>query len=134
MNSHGPILLFDGICKLCNRLVIFVIRRDKDAKIKFTPLQSASGMSLLKKTGLSVHDINSIVFIEGENLFLKSSAVLHIFKALGGGWRLFYGFIIIPKFIRDFLYNIVARHRYRIFGKRETCMIPSPDIEKRFLV
>jgi len=134
MNSHGPILLFDGICKLCNRLVIFVIRRDKDAKIKFTPLQSASGMSLLKKTGLSVHDINSIVFIEGENLFLKSSAVLHIFKALGCGWRLFYGFIIIPKFIRDFLYNIVARHRYRIFGKRETCMIPSPDIEKRFLV
>lgn len=134
MIPPGPVLLFDGVCKLCNRLVIFIIRRDKDAKIKFAPLQSPSGVSLLKKTGLSYHDIDSMVFIEGENFFLKSSAILHLFKVLGGGWRLFYGFIIIPEFIRDFFYNIVARHRYRIFGKRETCMIPAPDAEDRFSV
>jgi predicted DCC family thiol-disulfide oxidoreductase YuxK len=110
MTEHGPILLFDGVCKLCNRLVIFIIKRDRNAKIRFAPLQSPSGIAILKKTGLSVYEINSIVFIEGESFFLMSSAVLHIFKTLGGGWRLFYGFIIIPKFIRDYFYNIIARH------------------------
>lgn len=133
MAENGSILLFDGVCKLCNRLVIFIINRDRHAKIRFAPLQSPSGIVILKKTGLSVYEINSIVFIEGESFFLKSSAVLHIFKTLGGGWRLFYGFIIIPKFIRDYFYNIIARHRYRIFGKRETCMVPVSDIEQRFL-
>ncbi len=134
MNSKGPILLYDGVCILCNRLIIFIIKRDKQAKIRFTPLQSASGVSILAKAGLSIHDINSIVLVEDDKVFLKSSAILHIFKVLGGGWRLFSGLAIIPEFIRDFVYKVIAFHRYRIFGRREECMFPEADIKARFLV
>ena len=132
MITSGTILLFDGVCNLCNGLVRFIIRRDPGAKIKFTPLQSPVGRSLLKKFDLSADDIDSVVYVAGEKYYLKSSAVLHVLKELGGGWRLFYGFIIIPKFIRDFFYNLIARSRYRIFGKTKTCMVPMPDIEERF--
>jgi predicted DCC family thiol-disulfide oxidoreductase YuxK len=133
MASQNPILLFDGVCNLCNRLVIFIIHWDKKAIIRFSALQSPGGLLLLKERGLSAESINSIVFIEGNRYFLKSSAVLHLLKALGGGWRIMYGFIIIPKFIRDFLYDLIAKYRYRIFGISEKCMIPATEIEDRFL-
>ena len=133
MNDSGPILLFDGVCNLCNRLVIFIIRRDKDAKIKFAALQSETGRYFLKKCNLSAESIDSIVYIEGTGCFLKSTAVLHLLKNIGGTWSLFHGFIVIPKFIRDFFYDLVAKNRYRIFGRSEKCMIPSAEIIARFL-
>jgi predicted DCC family thiol-disulfide oxidoreductase YuxK len=133
MTEQYPILLFDGVCNLCNRLVIFIIRRDNKARIKFSALQSPGGLSLLQERGLSAEGINSIVFIEGDRYFLKSSAVLHLLKALGGGWSIMYGLIIIPYFIRDFFYNLIAKYRYRIFGISDNCMIPGPEIEDRFL-
>jgi len=133
MTKQGPILLFDGVCNLCNKLVIFIIRMDHKAKIRFSPLQSPEASSLLLPRGISAASINSIVFIEGNSYFLKSSAVLHLFKVIGGGWSLVYGFIIIPEFIRDFFYDIVAKYRYRIFGISEKCMIPSDEIKQRFL-
>lgn len=133
MTEQGPILLFDGVCNLCNRLVIFIIHRDKKAIIKFSALQSPGGLLLLKERGLSAESINSIVFIERNKYFLKSSAVLHLYKALGGGWSIMYGLMIIPRFIRDFFYDLIASNRYRIFGISEKCMIPAAEIEDRFL-
>jgi predicted DCC family thiol-disulfide oxidoreductase YuxK len=133
MTEQAPILLFDGVCNLCNTLVIFIIRRDKKAKILFSPIQSPAGLSLLQSKGYSSERINSIVFIEKTGFFLKSSAVLHIFKVIGGGWSILYGLIIIPKFILDFFYDLIAKNRYRIFGKSEKCMVPSAEIKERFL-
>jgi predicted DCC family thiol-disulfide oxidoreductase YuxK len=114
-------------------LVIFIIRQDKTAKIRFSPLQSPEGLSLLHIRGLSAESINSIVFIEGTSYFMKSSAVLHLFKILGGGWSIIYGLIIIPKFIRDFFYDLIAKYRYRLFGISEKCMMPGAEINARFL-
>jgi predicted DCC family thiol-disulfide oxidoreductase YuxK len=133
MTEQSHILLFDGVCNLCNKLVIFIIRRDKKAIIKFTELQSHHGRSLLEERGLTAEGINSIVFIERDKYFLKSSAVLHLSKALGGGWSIIFGLIIIPKFIRDFFYDLIAKYRYRIFGISEKCLIPGAEIKDRFL-
>lgn len=132
MQELCPILLFDGVCNLCNRLVIFIIKRDKRAEIKFAPLQSPAGEAWLKKCNLAINDTDSIVYIEGNNCFTRSLAVLHLFKTIGGRWSLIYGIIIIPKFIRDYFYDLIAKRRYRIFGKSERCMVPSQDISDRF--
>jgi len=134
MNTTGPILLFDGICNLCNGLVRFIIKRDHNARMLFTPLQSQAGQSLMKKFKPDTDEIDTVIYISGEKYFLKSAAILHILKDLGRAWRLFYGLIIIPKFIRDFLYDLIARSRYRIFGKTDTCMIPPDNIKERFLL
>lgn len=133
MNTSGNILLFDGVCNLCNGLVRFIIKRDPNAKIKFAPLQATEGQSLLKKFDLTTDNIDSVVYIAGDKHFLRSSAVLHLLKELGGGWKLFYVCIAVPHFIRDFFYNLIAKSRYKIFGKTEICMVPASDIAARFL-
>jgi len=132
-NNQTHILLFDGVCNLCIGLVNFTIKRDSKEKFKFAALQSESGQSLLKTFGLSATDYDTFVLISGEKYYLKSSAGLHVLKELGGVWKLFYAFIIIPVPLRDFIYNVVARRRYRIFGKRATCIVPTPDVKRRFL-
>lgn len=134
MITSQYILLFDGVCNLCNRLVIFIIKRDHGRKLKFVPLQSPMGQSLIKTHGLVADDIDSVVFISGANHFLKSSAVLNVLKEIGGGWKMFYWLIISPTFIRDYFYDVIARNRYRIFGKRNTCMVPTPDLASRFIL
>jgi predicted DCC family thiol-disulfide oxidoreductase YuxK len=103
------------------------------AKIKFAPLQSPLGKYYCKKHELSVNDVNSVVYIEGEKHFLKSSAILHLFKVLNGGWKLLYCLIIIPGFIRDFFYDLVAHNRYRIFGRVDSCETPSSYDKEHFL-
>jgi predicted DCC family thiol-disulfide oxidoreductase YuxK len=100
----------------------------------FSALSSDMGMSLLEKAGLDRNQINSVVFFSNGKYFLKSLAILKLLRLLGGGWQLFYIFIIIPAFIRDFLYDIIARNRYRIFGTSKTCMIPDTETENRFLL
>lgn len=132
-NNEGHILLFDGVCNLCNSIVQFTIKRDPKEKFKFASLQSESGQALLKKFGLPTNDFDSFVFINGDKYFLKSSAGLHVLKELGGLWKLFYVFIIFPRPLRDFIYNIIAKTRYKIFGKRHTCMVPTPRLKQRFL-
>ncbi len=134
MDHLSPILLFDGVCNLCNNLVMFVIRKDKKARIRFVSLQSEAGKSLLSAAGLNPDTADTVVYLSGDKTFLRSSAILNLLNDLGGGWRLFYSLIIIPSFIRDFIYNLVARSRYRIFGKRESCMVPPKDIENRFIL
>jgi predicted DCC family thiol-disulfide oxidoreductase YuxK len=132
-NNEAPVLLFDGICNLCNSTVQFAIKRDLPGRLKFASLQSHSGQAMLKKFGLPESDFDSLVFITGGNCFLRSSAVLHVLKELGGGWKLLYIFIVIPRPLRDFFYNILAKNRYKLFGRRTTCMVPSPENKQRFL-
>lgn len=129
----GNIVLFDGVCNLCNGLVKFIIRHDTSGKIKFAPLQSDIATELISGRVGGFFDADGIVYISGERYFNRSTAILHILKDMGKAWKAFYGFIIIPRFMRDALYNIVARNRYYIFGKRNSCMVPTPDIRDRFL-
>ena len=127
------IILFDGVCNLCNHLVIFIIQRDPNARFRFAALQSTEGHQLLKETKLLPANANSIVYIRNGKYLFRSSAILHILLDLGGVWKLFYTFIILPPFIRNFVYMIIARSRYKIFGKRDFCMVPADDIKNRFL-
>ncbi len=132
-NNEAHILLFDGVCNLCNTIVQFTIKRDLKEKFKFASLQSESGQALLKKFGLPTDDFDSFVFIKGDKYFLKSSAGLHVLKELGGVWKLFYVFIIFPKPMRDLMYSIIAKSRYKIFGKRDTCIVQTQRLKQRFL-
>ena len=127
------VLLFDGVCNLCNHSVQFVLKRDKHKYFKFAALQSDSGQKLLDQFDLPIRDFTSFVLIENDKIYLKSTAVLHVVKHLGGVWFLLYVFIIIPRPIRDFFYNLIAKNRYKIFGKQETCMLPTPELKERFL-
>jgi predicted DCC family thiol-disulfide oxidoreductase YuxK len=131
--KEHPIILFDGVCNFCNGIVSFIIRRDKKAGIHFAALQSESGQKLLQQYHFSLNDMETIVFIENETAYTRSTAALKISRHLGGLWPLCYGFIIVPKFIRDGIYNWIARNRYKWFGVRQECMMPTPDIKARFL-
>ncbi|UEG50331.1 thiol-disulfide oxidoreductase DCC family protein [Ferruginibacter lapsinanis] len=132
MNTQ-PIILFDGVCNFCNSAVNFVIKRDKKGIIKFAPLQSTTGQQLLKQHNLPTEEMNSFVFIDGDVAYTRSTASIKLCKYLGGLWPLCKAFIIVPKFIRDGLYNWIAKNRYRWFGQRESCMIPTPEVRARFL-
>lgn len=132
-NTNRHIILFDGVCNLCNGTVQFIIKRDKKGIFKFASLQSTIGQSLLKQFNLSTDTFHSFVYIKNNEYFTKSTAALSIAKELGGVWKLLYGFIIIPKFIRDSIYNLISKNRYKVFGKSETCMLPTTNIKERFL-
>lgn len=131
--NNSPIILFDGVCNLCNGLVNFVIPRDPEAKFRFAALQSESGQKLLKQFHLPTDDFNTFILVEGERYYKKSTAALRVLKGLKGLWPVFYVFIVIPSPIRDFVYNMIANNRYKMFGKKDECLIPSPSIQKRFL-
>jgi predicted DCC family thiol-disulfide oxidoreductase YuxK len=133
MNNNERIILFDGVCNLCNGSVQFVIKKDTEAKFKYASLQSASGQALLKKFNLPLEQFDSFIYIKGSQVFQRSAGALNVLKDLGGFWKLLYGFIIIPPFLRDAVYNYIAKNRYKFFGKRESCMIPTPELKKRFL-
>ncbi|MDP4283854.1 MAG: thiol-disulfide oxidoreductase DCC family protein [Bacteroidota bacterium] len=128
-----PIILFDGVCNLCNGAVNFVIRRDKKSVLKFATLQSETAHQLLSTHHLRSTDLESFVFIENNSVDTRSTAALKVCRYLNGLWPLMYGFMIVPKFLRDIIYNWISKNRYEWFGKKEECMIPSPDIEARFL-
>jgi len=132
-DTETYILLFDGVCNLCNSIVDFTIKRDPYGKFKFATLQSDNGKTLLEKFDLEADDLDSFVLIIGDHYFLKSSAGLQVLRELGGIWRLLYVFIYIPRPIRDSIYDLIAKTRYRIFGKHDTCMVPAADIKQRFL-
>ena len=135
MNSEKKhkIILFDGVCNLCNSSVIFAIKRDKSDVFRFAALQSEIGEQLTSKYNIDTSKTDSIILIDGEKYYEKSSAALHIAKYLSGGWPLLYSFIILPKFIRDSVYNFIAKNRYKWYGKKESCMIPTPELQAKFL-
>lgn len=132
-NKENLILLFDGVCNLCNSAVQFVIKRDKKKKFLYTSLQSKTGQKLLLKYGLNLSDFDSFILIENEKYFTKSTAALKVAKGLGGIWSMLYIFIIIPKFSRNAIYDFIAQNRYKWFGKRDECMLPSPEFKDLFL-
>lgn len=133
IHADHPILLFDGVCNLCNASVQWVLLRDKKAQFRFAALQSEIGQQLLKRHGLDSEHFDTVVLAVGENIFLRSDAPLEIARRLGGAWQLLYGFKIVPRPLRDALYNFVARNRYRWFGRQESCMLPRPEWKARFL-
>lgn len=131
MNQRA-IILFDGLCNLCNGTVQFIIRHDPKAFYSFASLQSGFARKLLAQ--LQHDDVcRTIIYIEGEKIYTRSTAALKICGRLSGGWKLAQAFLIIPRFIRDGIYDFIARRRYRWFGKRQECMLPAPGLEKRFL-
>jgi len=131
--EKSQIILFDGECNLCNRWVRFVIARDPLGKFRFTSIQSKSGQDLLRKYGLSASDMDSLVLVSFDGYFIRSTAGLRILKELGGCWKFFYILRMVPLPLRDFVYNWIAKSRYRIFGKRDSCMIPTIEVRARFL-
>jgi len=133
VNIDFPIVLFDGVCNFCNYWVNFAIKHDREKKLLFSPLQGETANKLLPEFDINPNDLRSVIFIDNGKIYTQSSAALRICRYLNGGWKLFYSLIIIPKFIRDFFYNIIARNRYKWFGKKESCMVPTPELKERFL-
>lgn len=131
--ENNPIILFDGVCNLCNGSVQFVLKHDKQKHFRFAALQSAAGQALLKKHNLHETIFNSFVLIKEGKPYLKSTAALIVAKELNGPIKILYAFIIVPTFLRNTVYNFIAKNRYKWFGKQESCMIPTPDIQSRFL-
>jgi len=127
------IILFDGVCNLCNGLIRFIIKRDKRRKFKFASLQSLEGQQWLKQFGLVKDEFESFVLISHNEYYLKSTGALKMLRELGGFWKAFYVFILIPRPGRDFLYDLIAKSRYKVFGKRDRCMLPTPELKERFL-
>ena len=128
----GAIVLFDGICNFCNGSVNFIIDRDPAGYFKFATLQSEAGLELQAKYAIG-DDIDSIILIEDDAAYIYSSAPLRIAPRLSGAWWLFGVLWIIPKTIRDYFYRMFARNRYRLFGTKDVCMVPTPEIRARFL-
>ena len=128
------IILFDGVCNLCNNSVQRVIRNDKRGIFKFAAMQSPVGQELLSKHGLGGgHVPDSIVYINRGKAYVRSTAVLRTARKMDGAYPLAFSLLIIPRFLRDAVYDLVARNRYRWFGKQETCIIPTPELRSRFL-
>jgi predicted DCC family thiol-disulfide oxidoreductase YuxK len=133
-SEKKSIILFDGMCNFCNTSVNKIIKYDKKNVFKFAAIQSDAGKKLLIELSIDILKIDSILLIENNTLFTKSTAVLKIAKQLSGLYKLSYSFIIIPLFIRDTIYDFIAKNRYKWFGKKESCMIPSIEVREKFLI
>ncbi len=133
MNQEKPIILFDGVCNFCNASVDFVVARDPKGYFRLGALQSDEAKPYLEEYGIDAGDLSSMVLIENGRIFRQSSAALRIAKHLSGLWPLLYLFIIVPPFIRNVVYNLIANHRYQWFGKSDTCRVPTDDLRERFL-
>ena len=127
------IILFDGVCNLCSGFVQFVLPRDEEGKYRFASLQSDAGQALLAEHDLPSDELDSVVLIEDGESYVKSSAIIQIAAGLGGAYRLLSPFRYLPRSARDRVYDFVADNRYRWFGKKDRCMMPSGDVESRFL-
>jgi predicted DCC family thiol-disulfide oxidoreductase YuxK len=130
---NGPIVLFDGVCKFCNRSVNFILDHDARRRFRFAALQSDAGQAVLQRFGLRTDEFETAVLVEYGRAYTKSSAALRIAHNLGGWWSLLAVLLAIPPFLRDAAYDLLARNRYRLFGKADTCRVPTPDIRDRFL-
>ena len=129
----AKIILFDGVCNLCNSSVQFIIKRDKKNQFLFASLQGRTGQEYLRKFNLPADTFNSFLLVEDDHYYTRSTSALRIARSLSGGWPLMYAFMIVPRFIRDAVYNLIAQNRYKWFGKREACWVPTPDLKKKFL-
>ncbi len=133
ITTNKKIVLFDGVCNLCSSSVQFILKRDKKDQFLFGSLQGNYGQQVLQQHHLPTDNFNSFMLLEGDKLYTRSSGALRMLKHLGGGWSLFYSFIIVPKFIRDAVYNFIASNRYKWFGKKNECWLPRPEWKEKFL-
>jgi predicted DCC family thiol-disulfide oxidoreductase YuxK len=133
--QYDKLIFFDGVCNLCNTTVQWIISHDPHAQFRFVALQSDKAQTILQHYGiqLDLHQLNTILFLQNDQLFQQSSAVLHICKNMAFPWKFLAILLVIPRFIRDFCYRIVAQNRYRWFGTAESCWLPTPALKKRFL-
>jgi predicted DCC family thiol-disulfide oxidoreductase YuxK len=140
----GAVVLFDGVCNFCDRSVNFIIDHDKRGYFKFAPLQSEEGGRLAAEYGFEpavggklgedgLVQIDSVILVEGGQAYTHSTAALRIVRGLSPPWPMLYALVVVPRFIRDYFYKLFARYRYRFFGKKDQCMIPTPEIRARFL-
>ena len=127
------IILFDGVCNLCNSSINYAIKYDKKGLFKFAALQEPPGRLLLKRYNIDPLDTDSIILIENGKAYVKSTAALRVARNLSGALPLLYGFIIVPAFIRNWVYDFIAKHRYKWYGKKESCLIPTPELKDKFL-
>lgn len=132
MHSH-PVILFDGVCNLCSGSVQFVIKHDPKRHFRFASLQGNFGQSVLEKFGLPVGELGSFILLEDEKIYTRSSGALRVTRHLSGLWPVLTVFTIIPPFIRNAVYNWVAKNRYQWFGKKETCWVPNQELRDLFL-
>lgn len=128
-----PVILFDGVCNLCNNVVQFIIKRDKKDIFRFASLQSNFGEEVLQKFQLPPNSLNSFILFQHGKVYTKSTGALMVAKQLPGVWSLLYFFMIVPPFIRNAVYNYAANNRYKWFGKKEECWVPTQELQKKFI-
>ena len=133
MATDDRLIIFDGVCNLCNGFVKFVIKHDPLSKFKFIAFQQIMDRNLASEYGLSEVAPETVILFTGGEKYFKSTAVLKIIRELKFPFRYFYFLICVPRFIRDYVYDLVANSRYRIFGKRDSCMVPDPELNERFV-
>jgi predicted DCC family thiol-disulfide oxidoreductase YuxK len=133
MKDNRHIVIFDGVCTFCNNSVNFIIKRDPGALFAFTPMQTDLAQKLMKKYNIINVGVDTFLLIKNNQCYVFSTAALEIAKDLKGFWYLFNVFKLLPAFIRDFFYKLFARNRYALFGKQETCMVPTDDVRSRFI-
>lgn len=133
--TDKQLILFDGVCNLCNSSVLYVIKRDKKDKFLFAPLQSDIGKTIINKFQIDTDDTDSILLYnpKNESLSYKSSAALHVAKQLGFPINILSVFLIIPTFISNWVYDYIAKNRYKWYGKKDVCMIPTPELKSKFI-
>lgn len=131
--NNKSIILFDGVCNYCNSIVNFIIRHDSKDHFLFCPTQAKQGQQLIKSHRIDFDVNQTVVLLEGNNIYVKSTAVLRIFRRLNGWIPFLYVFILVPRVLRDFVYDFIAKHRYHWFGKRDVCMVPDEKVKSKFL-
>jgi predicted DCC family thiol-disulfide oxidoreductase YuxK len=131
---YRNLILFDGVCNFCNTAVQTVIEIDKQKTFKFAAIQSKLGQQLYHQYGLDSVDIQTLMFVDGDMILTKSDAVLAVLARLDGGWQLLAGFRAMPQPLRDWAYTEFARQRFVLFGRQETCMVPTPEVQERFIL
>ncbi|NHN33792.1 thiol-disulfide oxidoreductase DCC family protein [Paenibacillus agricola] len=132
-DSGHSIVLFDGVCRFCNGWVQFILKHDKHDQFRFSPLQSDFVQGLLMAGHLHNISMDSVILLDGSKVYTHSSAVLQIFKQLGGGWSLLSWFRAVPRPIREAVYRFIAKRRYQLFGKYDSCMIPDANVRSKFM-
>ena len=133
MGAEDRVVVFDGVCEVCSKWVHFVIARDPASKLRLASLQSSSGQAILALAGLSADECDTMIFVEEGALHFKSTAFLRIVRHFAAPWWLLSAGRVVPAFLRDWLYDRVAKNRYALFGRKDTCMMPTPEIRARFL-
>lgn len=133
IDDAGPIVLYDGVCGLCNASVQLILRNDKRGRFRFAALQSDAGKALLREHGMPEDALDTVVLIEDGRAYRRSRAALRIARRMDAPWPVLWPLVVVPRPVADFFYDLVAKHRYRIWGKTDACMLPPPEVRARFL-